>query len=109
MAGITTMTAGQSQKEVTFNEVTAALGKLQTITPGDSVTVDFSDGGRAYLLLDRATTTITLSGGYDGQTCLLILEQDGSGGRAVSFGSEVRYGADIPSFTPSSDPNKTDY
>jgi len=69
---------------------------IQVITPGASVTVDWSKGRTASLLLNRATTAITFSGALDGQKCVLILIQDGTGGRAATFGSEVRGGTDLP-------------
>jgi len=83
---------------------------IQVITPGDSVTVDWSLGRTASLLLNRATTAITLSGALDGQKCVLILKQDGTGGREVTFGAEVRAGTDLtlpPSLTATLD--KSDY
>lgn len=83
---------------------------IQVITPGASVTVDWSLGKTASLLLDRATTAITFSGALDGQRCVLILVQDGTGGREVTFGSEARAGTDLtlpPALTATAD--KSDY
>lgn len=68
----------------------------QTVASSDTPTVNWSLGSTAYCLLDRATTTFSFSGAYDGQRCVLILEQDGTGGRAAAFGAEVRGGTDTP-------------
>lgn len=86
-----------------------AFGGVQTITPGDSVTIDWSKGRKASLLLNRATTAITMENAPDGETCILFLVQDGTGGRAVTFGSEVIAGADL-ALPPvlSAGPNKED-
>ena len=85
-------------------------GGIVTLTPGDAVTVDWSKGKKQSLLLNRTTTTITFSNGVNGESCILMLVQDGTGGRLATFTSEVRAGADLhlpPEL--SSAINKTDY
>jgi hypothetical protein len=56
----------------------------QSITPAASVTVDWGEGSNASLLLDRASTQISMTGAYQGQRCILALQQSSSsGGRAI--------------------------
>ena len=69
---------------------------VQTLTDAASVTIDWSRGSTAEIILDRATTEFTFAGAYHGQRCVLIIKQY-SGVGAVSFTSEVRAGDDISS------------
>ena len=82
---------------------------VQVLTPANSITVDWSLGSTAEVLLDRATTTFAFSGAHDGQRCVLVLLQDGTGGRAVAFGGEARAGTDLSLPPTLSALNKTDY
>ncbi len=83
-------------------------GREQQITSGDSVTVNFANGATAYLTLDRATTAITLSGGENGKVYRLRLVQDGTGGRAVTWSTTVRWrGKAAPTIT--ADANAEDW
>jgi len=69
---------------------------VQTITPADSVAINWSLGHIASLLLDRATTTISgFSGAVDGDRLILRVRQDGTGSRALVMPASVRYGTDI--------------
>ena len=52
--------------------------------------------------------TLTLTGAADGQRCVLELTQDAVGSRVVSFGPEVRLGAEFGAIDLSSAPGKTD-
>jgi len=70
---------------------------VQTITCADNVTIDWSLGGIGKMTFDRATVAFTFSGAVDGQKCQLLLKQDATGGRTVTFGSEVRGSDDLPS------------
>lgn len=83
---------------------------VQALTPGDIVGVNWSVGSTATVLLDRALTTFAFSGGKDGQRCVLVCTQDGTGGRTIAFGAEVRGGTDLtipPALTAAI--NKEDY
>jgi len=82
---------------------------VQVLTPGAAITVDWSLGSTAEVLLDRALTTFTLTGAVDGQKCVLKCKQDGNGGRGIAVGSEVRFGTDIPSIPTLSAAGKKDY
>lgn len=82
---------------------------VQTLTDAASITIDWSRGSTAELTLARASTEFTFSGAYNGQRCVLILKQY-SGPGAVTFGAEVRAGADLtspPTLTATS--GKKDY
>jgi len=81
---------------------------VQTLTDADAVTIDWSKGSTAEITLDRATTAFTFSGGYNGQKCLLIIKQYAGTG-AVTFGAEVRVGADLALPTLTATAGKEDY
>ena len=72
-----------------------------------TVVADFARADTVRVVLG-GSTTITLSGAADGQRCVLELTQDAVGGRVVSFGPEVRLGADIGAIDLSSTPGRTD-
>jgi hypothetical protein len=52
--------------------------------------------------------TINFTGGSDGQKLTLELLQDGTGGRVVTLGTGIGYGADILSYSGNTTLNKTD-
>jgi len=54
-------------------------------------------------------TTLTFTGAQSGQTCILRIKQDATGGRTVTWPSDVRFGTDLPSVTLSTAADKTDY
>jgi hypothetical protein len=94
-----------------LEEIELLLGKtVQTPASADTINIDWSLGGHVRILLDRATTTINMSGAYDSQKCTLELIQDAVGGRGVTFGAMVQAGADftLPAAL-SIAPNKTDF
>jgi hypothetical protein len=79
-----------------LEEIEVLLSKaVQTPASADTVNINWSLGGLARVMLDRPTTTINMSGAYDGQKCTLELVQDATGGRAVAFGSSVLAGTDF--------------
>ncbi|MFA5381853.1 MAG: hypothetical protein WC356_01720 [Candidatus Micrarchaeia archaeon] len=83
---------------------------VQSPTSADTIDVDWSLGNHVRIVLNRSTTVINMSGGYDSQRCVLELLQDAVGGRAVTFGVEVAAGSDvILPVSLSASPNKTDY
>jgi len=71
---------------------------VQVLTDADTVTIDWSRGSTAKITLDRAATTITSSGGYDGQNCKLIVKQYAGTG-AITLDASHRPGTDT-SLTP---------
>lgn len=52
--------------------------------------------------------TINFTGGNDGQKLTIELVQDGAGGRVVTLGTGVGYGADITSYTGNTTASKRD-
>jgi len=94
-----------------LEEIEQLLGKtVQTLASADTITVDWSKGSHARIVLNRPTTTINLSGAYDSQKCTLELIQDEIGGRVVAFGAMVQAGTDFTLPAPlSSEPEKRDF
>ena len=72
-----------------------------------TLTADFARADTVRVTLG-GSPTITLTGAADGQRCVLELTQDAVGGRVVSFGSEIRLGADISAIDLSNAPGLTD-
>ena len=64
-------------------------GRVQPITPGASVTIDWSLGETATLLLDRATTEITFSNPK--RVMRLKLLSDATPGRAVTWADTIHW------------------
>jgi hypothetical protein len=94
-----------------LEEIEALLARgVQTPASADTVNINWSLGSHVRLVLDRATTTINMSGGYDGQKCVLELIQDATGGRGVSFGANIQPGIDLTLPAPLSvAPGKRDF
>ncbi len=69
--------------------------RTQAPVSADTVSIDWSLGSLAVVELNRAITTFAFDGARDGQIVYLGMLQDSTGGRAASFGSEVRDGSDI--------------
>jgi hypothetical protein len=79
-----------------LEEIEQLLGKaVQTPASADVINLDWSKGSHARINLDRPTTTINMTGAYNGQKCTLELVQDVVGGRAVAFGANVEPGSDF--------------
>jgi hypothetical protein len=94
-----------------LEEIEVILGStVQTPTPADTINIDWSLGSHVRILLDRATTTINMSGGVDSRKYTLELIQDPVGGRAVVFGAEAAAGAEFTFPAPlSTDPDLADF
>ena len=77
------------------------------LTDAPIIAVDWSKGSTQTVTL-HGNRTLTFSGGQKGGKYLLILNQDASGSRTITWPSSVHWpGADGP--TLSSTANKTDY
>jgi hypothetical protein len=93
-----------------LEEIEVLLSKtVQTPASANNITINWAQGGIARVLLDRATTTFTFTGAYDGQKLILELLQDGVGGRAAAFGAETVPGADFTFPVPLSGADKRDF
>lgn len=73
-----------------------------------SVTVDVTNKDVFRLTLQSNVTTMTLTGGADGQRVVLEVIQDGTGSRTITWPSNVRFGTDITSITLTTTASKTD-
>jgi hypothetical protein len=82
---------------------------VQTITCADNVTIDWKQGSTAIMTFDRANVNFTFTGGFPGQRCVLILVQDATGSRTLTFGTEVRDCADLAAPPSLSGVSLTDY
>jgi hypothetical protein len=77
---------------------------LQTCAPADSVTIDWSVAASATLLLDRASTAITITNMVSGKVYRLRLLQDGTGGRVVTWNDTIKWrGNSAPTLTLTAD------
>lgn len=63
----------------------------QAITCADSVTIDWSLGSTAYMTFDRATVAVTLSNPVNGQVYRFLVQQDGTGGRTLTWSTTVKW------------------
>ena len=81
---------------------------LNTITSGATITPDWADGNVQTVELTSASTTIADPSNIKvGATYMLILKQDGTGSRTVSFGSKYKFsGETAPTLTTTA--NKAD-
>ncbi len=74
-------------------------GLEQQITCADNVTIDWANGGTAYMVMDRATAAITLSNGVNGRVYRLRITQN-AGSQAVTWTTTVKWrGASAPTLT----------
>jgi FtsP/CotA-like multicopper oxidase with cupredoxin domain len=73
---------------------------VQALTCADSVTIDWTKGATATMTLDRASTEITLDKGVNGKVYRLLLVQDGTGSREVTWATTVKWmGGELPALT----------
>ena len=84
--------------------------KVQALVCAANVTVNWALGSIATMTFDRASVEFTFTGAYSGQRCILVLTQDGVGGRTITFaGGNVRGSTDTSSPPTLSAANLTDY
>lgn len=82
--------------------------RLKTVAYSSTITLDWSDADSIFITL-AGNPTLTMANAVPGQSCLLTLLQDGSGGHTITFGgTNVRYGTDIASISLSSNANYND-
>lgn len=73
-----------------------------------TIEVDLNTNSRFEVTL-TGNATINVVNGVQGQAFTIRIKQDGVGTRLVTWGSGIRYGADITSIVLSTTPNKADY
>jgi hypothetical protein len=77
-------------------------------TCSGTVAINWNDGNTQHCVLGSTPVTFTFSGGQSGGNYKLILKQDGTGSRTVSWPASIRWGSgSAPYLTPV--PAKTDY
>jgi hypothetical protein len=81
---------------------------VQTIAPAANITIDWSVYRTAKVTMNR-DIAFAFTGAPGGARVMLIILQDGTGGRTPSFGAEVRCGTDFPTVTVDENPNKQSY
>lgn len=80
-----------------------------TITASTANTTIAADGLRRARLILAASTTLDVSGGVDEQALTLSIQQDATGGRALTAGTSIKFGTDVPTYTPTSTANAVDH
>ena len=82
-------------------------GREQALTCADNVSIDWSAGATARMTFDRASVALTLSNGSNGKVYRLLLKQDATGGRGITWNTTVKWrGGSAP--TLSTDGNAVD-
>lgn len=77
-------------------------------TCSGTVAIDWTQGNTQHCVLGSTPVTFTFSGAQSGGNYKLILKQDGTGSRTVSWPATIRWGSgSAPYLTPT--PLKTDY
>ena len=66
-------------------------GAEQELTCADAVTIDWASGATAYMTFDRATAALTLANGVNGEVYRLLLIQDATGSRVVTWVTTVKW------------------
>jgi len=79
----------------------AQRGAIVTLT-GTSITPDFNAGNNFKLTLSGTTTLIVPSGATEGQSGIIAISQDGTGGRTISFSGWKFPGGAAPTMTSTS-------
>ncbi|MDX1901895.1 MAG: hypothetical protein SFW66_07835 [Gammaproteobacteria bacterium] len=81
--------------------------RIKTVEFADPLVLDWSDAETIFVQLTD-DTTVEHTSAVPGQRLNLVLQQDSTGARLIIWGSEVRFGTDIPSVTLTTDPDKQD-
>jgi hypothetical protein len=100
-------TAAANAAAAAANEQLAAYTVVNNIW-ASSVEIDWDEANCHRLTLSGSPTSLSFTGGVDGEKLVLELTQDSSGNRLISLPSSVRYSASIPSVVLSSTPNYMD-
>ncbi len=78
-----------------------------TVAFASSLTIDVSVADETTVVL-TGNVTLGFANGVDGQRFVLVLKQDATGGRTLTFDSSVRTSTDLPAPTLSVSANATD-
>lgn len=74
-----------------------AYAPIQSQSASTDSTIDWDESNVQRITLDQASTSLTFSNGRDGGQYLLIIDQDGTGGRSVTFPADVDFIGPAPS------------
>lgn len=106
--------SGQITAAVTAANNAAAAANAQlaaytvvTKTWASTVAINWDDANCQRITL-AGNTTLTFTGGVDGEKLILELKQDATGGRQITLPSNVRYSVTIPGVTLSGGGNRID-
>ena len=92
-----------------FNGNPIANGRSTITASTATTTVDPTNIDNSVITLS-ASTTVTINAGFAGQRLRLEFTQDATGGRVVTLDpASVAFGTDIPSYTNTTTPSKSDF
>lgn len=75
-------------------------GRQQEITCADSVTIDWSAGGTAYMTFDRNTVAMTFSNPSPGKVYRLLLTQSAGGSDVITWSTSIKWrGGAVPTLS----------
>ncbi len=111
--GVPVVAGGSFRAEVKSNGTTWILSTITrsdtNLTDAATIALNANLGHVFEVTLGGNRTLGNPTGGYDGQGITIRVRQDATGGRTLSFGTNYRFGTDIPSITLSTGANKVDY
>jgi hypothetical protein len=81
--------------------------RIKTVEFADPLVLDWSDAETIFVQLTD-DTTVEHTNAVPGQRLNLVVQQDSTGTRLITWGSEVRFGTDISSITLTTDADKQD-
>ena len=80
-----------------------------TLTDGATVNLDASRSNFYILILGGNRTLANATNGVIGQKIILLVSQDATGGRKLGFGTNYKFGSDVPSYDSSTTAGSKDY
>jgi len=99
------LSEGGTEIEGDQGHAITAPNTSQTLTPASNVEVDWYDGHKAEIEMDR-DITFTFVNALNQDRLILAIEQDSTGGWTPTLPSSVKYGAEITSVTIDTTANK---
>lgn len=110
VTGAATATSWTDHRDGTQGSRVATRGGKKVLSPsyGGTMTVDWDAADVVRVTLTGNITSLTFSGGYDGQPVTFIPKQDATGSRTIAQPANVRVSTDIPWPTLTTTGNKQD-
>lgn len=103
---VTAATTAANSAAAAANEQLAAY-TVVTKTWASTVAINWNDANCQRITLG-GSTTLTFTGGVDGEKLILELKQDATGGRQITLPSNVRFSTTIPGVTLSAGGGRID-